>query len=173
MPVIPEHWWAIYDTGERDPFPIPGDILIVRGNGFVSHAIRTVTRGQFNHCAVVVRGGANAVVSQEAGKGDELTPLSAFDDVPYATLHIQGPDDQRDNAVAFAEKIVGSGYGFLTIAADLFNAVTRVELDLGIGGRMVCSTAACRTLERFGYIPSKNPSAMTPQDIANDFGIHL
>jgi hypothetical protein len=173
IPHIPEHWWAVYGVGERDPWPIPGDIIIVRGDGIVSRLIRFVTRGEFNHCATVVEGGPNALVSQEAGKGDELTPLSAFDSVPYATLHIQGPEDQRDNCVAFANKIVGSGYGFLTIVADLFNAIFRVELDFGVSGRMVCSTAATRALERFGYIPKKNPSAMTPQDIADDFQIRL
>ena len=93
-----------------------------------------------NHACIVIEGGADAVVSEEEGHGDVLAPLADFDDVWYAVVSIEFGPIFRDEVVRFADAAVGSGYGFVSIFADLVNALTGLELSLSTGSRMVCST---------------------------------
>ena len=73
--------------------------------------------------------------------------------------------------VAFARRAVGSSYGYLSIFADAFNALTGLELSLSLGDRMVCSTQATRALERAGLIPDRAPAAVAPAHLAAYFGV--
>ena len=86
-------------------------------------------------------------------------------------VHVSCSASQRNELVFFARRAVGTGYGWLSIVADAFNALTGLELGLGLGDRMVCSTQACRALERAGLIPDRSPYACTPAHLAWYFGV--
>jgi len=83
----------------------------------------------------------------------------------------QGDGDDHGAGVP-ADRVLGTGYGYgyVQIVADLFNAVTGLELGLGMGNRMVCSTQATRALERVGLIPGRSSAAVTPAELARYFG---
>lgn len=116
----------------------------------------------------------NVVVSQETpGSGDVLTPVDRLDAIVYCVVKYKCAPEQRRAVNNFALWAVGKRYGFMSIIADLINSVFRVEIDLGVSGRMTCSTQAASALSRTEYISRKNPSAMTPWDLAQDFGAVL
>jgi hypothetical protein len=80
---------------------------------------------------------------------------------------------QAESVVRFAEASIGCGYGFAQVFADVVNAVTGVELALGWHSRMVCSTAACRSIERAGFVPDRSPDCVTPAHLAWLFDVVL
>ena len=122
--------------------------------------------------AVVVEGqGSDAVVAQETAKGSVLTKLTELGAERYAVVHLQPAMAQRDSAVEFANVTLGTGYGYLSIVADAFNALTGLELGLSLGNRMVCSTQALRAAERMGLILDRSPAAATPAHGAWYFGV--
>jgi hypothetical protein len=167
-----------YPAGSHCTDAAPGSVLLVRHTSFVAGGIRLAERIRrprdcsvgawkaycgWNHAAVIIEGG---LVSEEAGHGDQFVPLADYIAEEYAVITLSSPQDQIDNVVKFATSIKGTGYGFVTIVADLTNALTGLELSLGLAGHMVCSTATCRALERTDFIPDRDPSAVTPAHLA-------
>ncbi len=151
-----------------------GCICIIRTGGFVARLIRLVTRGPWNHAAVAVGFAADGTVliSQETPrKGDVVSRIDEIGATRVAVVWLPMDASQASEVVRFAQWAVGQSYGFLTLFADLFNAVTNLELDLGFRNHMVCSTATARAAERTGWIPPKAPAAMSPNDLARAFGV--
>lgn len=180
--VVPDFTAAVFGPGKRCLVASPGDIVLVRHSGFVAKGIRFFERIRAgasrpycwtNHAAVVLKGGPAATIAQETAKGQVISPLAAFTDCTYAVVNLRVASVQKEAAVDFATAAVGSGYGYLQIPADAFNAITGLELCLGIGDRMTCSTATTRALERMGLIPDRQPGAVTPAHIARYFQVRL
>jgi hypothetical protein len=178
---IPPVVVGVWLPGQAIPPIEPGDLLLVRHHGLLPSLIRWaerlrrprgISRGSWttactvNHACIAVTGSPDVVVSQEAGHGDELTPLPLLKAAALAVVRFQADDAQRAAGVAFARAAVGSGYGYVQIVADLFNALTGLELGLGIGNAMVCSTMSCRTIERYGLIPDRSAASVTPTHLA-------
>ena len=149
----------------------PGDLILVATTGVLGKAIRLVTSGWCNHAAVVINvSNGQIMVSQETPRrGDVFSPLTELGATRIAVVSIEMDIPQRNQVIRFARWAKGKRYGFLGIAADLFNAITGLELDLGLFDRMTCSTATTRAAERSGWIPLKSPAAMAPIDIGRAF----
>lgn len=151
-----------------------GDAVLVATGGLVGRLIRLVTRGWCNHAAIVVSGGVGpqVIVSQATpGAGGVFSPITALGARRVDVISLADVDPrERADVIEFARYARGKRYGYLQIVADLFNAAFRLELDMGWGNHMVCSTATTRALERTGWIPPKAPAAMTPVDIGRAFG---
>lgn len=164
----------------------PGDLVLVSRTSLLNRAIsfaerlrrpRKTNRAEwracceYSHACIVVKGGDRPVVSQEDGSGNVLSPLVPSPGTSFAAVHVQCSEEQRGAGVEFAEWAVGCDYAYIQIVADLFNAVTGLELSLGWGNAMVCSTQATRTLERMGLIPDRQPAAVTPAHLAAYFEV--
>lgn len=152
---------------------LAGDLVLVGGGGFVAKGIRAFEGLRIprrycwtNHACVAMSSGPNAEVVQETAKGSVSTPLASLVAEHVAVIHHEVAADQIAAGLRFLARTLGSGYGWLTIPADALNALTGMELGLGIGGRMVCSTQACRYLERLGLVPDRSPYAVTPAHLA-------
>jgi len=119
----------------------------------------------------VIEGGPHPKISQEESGGDEISEIAPNPGTEYAAVHFEMSPEQRRAVVEFARWAVGCGYGFASIAADLFNCLTAQELSLGWGSRMVCSTQACRAAERCSFIPDREPECVMPAHLAWYAGI--
>lgn len=180
-PFVPESTFRIFGPGQNCPDAVKGDLVLVRHDGRIASAIRRIERRRVapefcwcNHAAIILTGGPDAIVSQEEAAGDIETPLANLDAVTFAVVHYPTiTDDQRTEVARFAQTAVGLGYGYVQILADAFNGLTGVELTLGWGDRMVCSTSSCRALERAGLIPDRSPYAVNPADLAQYHGVRL
>lgn len=173
-----------FQSGQHCSDVQPGDLVLVRHtHSIFGRGIRLVERlrkpssvsraewrgyAAWNHAMIGV---GDNLVSQEASRGDEFTDLLTYVADDYAVVSIAMTSEQRDGVVAFSKSILGDGYGYFTIPADLFNALTGVELVLGLGNMMVCSTASARALERSSFIPDRSPYAVTPAHLAWYFGV--
>lgn len=178
---VPASTYRVFTSGQRCTDSVRGDLVLVRHDGAVAETIRQVQRlrvaSEFcwcNHAAIVLEGGADAIVSQEGPMGDVETPLADLGGVVFAVVHYPGVTDaQRDEVARFAKNAVGLGYGFFQILADAFNGMTGFEFTAGWGDRMVCSTASCRALERAGLIADRSPYAVNPAHLAQYHGVRL
>lgn len=171
--VVPASSHRIFGPGQVCLDAEEGDLVLVRGAGFAARAIRAFERLRVpreyawcNHACVVLNRGPNAHVAQETARGVVLTPLAELGAETFAVVRFHASADQLGEAVAFATWSLGLGYGFLSIPADALNALTGLELGLVVGNRMVCSTQACRAMERLGLIPDRSPYAVTPAHLA-------
>lgn len=178
---VPASAYRVFNSGQSCTDSVRGDLVLVRHEGAMAEAIRQVQRLRVaseycwcNHAAIILEGGANAIVSQEGPMGDVETPLADLGGVRFAVVHYpEVTDSQRDEVARFAKNAVGLGYGFFQILADAFNGMTGFEFTAGWGDRMVCSTASCRALERAGLIADHSPYAVNPAHLALYHGVRL
>lgn len=178
---VPAHTTRVFGPGQLCLDAQAGDVVLVRGSGFVSTGIRVVERLRVekpfcwtNHACVVLNGGADAHVVQETGKGQVATPLADLGAETYTVTHFTDVDEAQLLAgLRFLTMTEGTGYGYLTIPADLFNSVTGIELGFVWGNRMVCSTSTARYMERLGYVPDRPTSAIIPANLAWDLGVTI
>ena len=176
--LVPEHTTRGFEPGQVCLDAEVGDVVLVRSNRFVSKGIRTFERIRVpkpycwtNHAAVVLTGGPMAQIIQEGANGATLASLGAMVTEGYTVTHFTPSIEQDTAGTRFLTSTLGTGYGYLSIVADAFNALCGVELGLGLGNRMVCSTQTARYMERIGYVPAMSPYAVTPGHIAWDLNI--
>lgn len=178
--VVPESSYHVLQGGQVCLDAQPGSLVLVRHRGVIPAAIRLAERMRVprpycwcNHACVTLTGGPNATVAQAEARGIVETPIAELDAECFAVVDVEMTVAQRRAVVAFARWSLGCGYGFAEIAADAWNALSGLELSLGWGNRMVCSTAACRAMERSGFIPARSPGATTPAHLAWWFGVRI
>ena len=108
-------------------------------------------------------------------KGGSIASLLDYVDKKYAMIHpLDVTDEQRKSAVAFAEWCVGIAYGWFSIfGMALDSLIPVIELSLGTGQRMVCSTASSLAHRCVGLIPDQTDSAVFPADLARYYNVKL
>lgn len=152
--------------------PKVGDVFLCATSGVVGAGIRFATQSPWNHTGVVVDVDPVMVNQETPRKGDVVSPITSVGITRGALLSILATPAQFDAGLQFVGLSVATHYGFPSLLADGVNQLTRMQLAMGIGDRMVCSTCVTRYLERLGFIPGKDPEAMTPGDIAAAFGVN-
>lgn len=176
--LVPEHTTRAYEPGQVCLDASVGDVVLVRSNGVLAKGIRAFERMRVpkpfcwtNHAAVVLTDGPNAQIIQEGANGSRLASLASMVTEGYTVTHFIPVEAQEIAGARFLTSTLGTGYGYLSIVADAFNALVGLELGLGLGNRMVCSTQTARYMERIGYVPDRSPYAVTPAGLAWDLNI--
>ena len=125
------------------PQLLPGDVLLYRGGGFWSWAIRVKTWADVSHVEVYV--GEEQSVASRDGVGVRRFPLrtTGF----YAVLRPRLPFDSRA-AVAWFETVNGQGYDWMGLV-NFYLAKWRGREN----GRQFCSEFATRFLRAGGVEP--------------------
>ena len=171
--LVPEHTTRAFGPGQVCLDAEVGDVVLIRHGSFVAKGIRAFERLRVpkpfcwtNHAAVVLTSGPSAQIIQEGGNGSALAPLATMVSEGYTVTRFAASEDQEVAGARFLTSTLGTGYGYLSIFADAFNALTGLELGLGWGNRMVCSTQTARYMERVGYVPDRSPYAITPAHLA-------
>jgi uncharacterized protein YycO len=149
----------------------PGDVVLfhARKPDIMSRLIHLTTRSKWNHAALVVgpdqlieataKGVTRASIS---GKGDEL----AFISVRY--------DDEEDrwDAVAWAVAYEGTRYGYLNaFMCGLNNVLAGVNLAIRKTDSVICSELVATALSQAGINVKRDPSQVSPGDLATHFGV--
>ena len=96
------------------------------------------------------------------------------DVAPGRTLKvIPCPDDvDIQRVVNFANRVIGTKYGILTIISIAFNILTpsEIRLDIHRDGTLICSAAVARALEHGGWWCPVDPFQITPAQIDQFLG---
>ena len=78
----------------------------------------------------------------------------------------------RQRAIDFANRVIGTKYGVLTIISIAFNLLTpsEVRVDIRRDGTLICSAAVARALEHGGWWCPVDPFQITPAQIDKFLG---
>jgi hypothetical protein len=176
--IVPAHTTRVFGPGQVCLDAPAGAVVLVRHATLPAKLIRTFERLRVpkpycwtNHAGVTLSAGSNAQIIQEGGRGAAVSLLANLVAETYTVTTIEAMAEQKTAGVVFLAKTIGTGYGWLSIVADAFNALTGLELSLATGERMVCSTQTARYMERIGYVPEHSPYSLTPAHLAWALGI--
>ena len=141
------------------------DLLLFRGQGWVSRLIRTAGRSRYSHAAKVDRWGEELFCCEvrELKGGRIVTLASQVQKYPgqidvYTTNHHNLPGFDREASAAFMRKFAGKDYGYGTVLRasvqhlPFLRLYFNHEYDRENGGPNVppyCSQA-CSEADRFG-----------------------
>jgi hypothetical protein len=176
---VPRAAYARYGPGEAVKHPRPGDILLVRGVGWLGFGIREYericARGKdrafvhWSHAAVVVSSVGHLVEVLQPGV--VLSWIEKYRDQEYHYVPIELSDQDRHSVARYALSCVRQKYGrwaFVHLAASkLLGGRLRVP-DRGQQG---CVSLIVRALQRGGVTFEQPATDMSVVDLAKRFGV--
>jgi hypothetical protein len=165
--------------GEGITHPRPGDILLIRGIGWLGWSIREYERvcargkdrafAHWSHAAVVVSGRGHLV--EVVHQGVVIAPIEKYRSQEYHYVPIELSDHDRNNVARYALSCVRQKYGrwaFVHLAAaKLLGGRLRVP-DRGQQG---CVSLIVRALQQAGVTFERPPTDMSVVDLAKRFGV--
>ena len=157
----------------------PGDIILADTKGAYGRliqfgeSIRWKQSSRWHHSALVTEVDANGQiwVVQMARRGERVRLENV---APGRTLKVIPCPDNVDTqrVVNFANRVIGTKYGILTIISIAFNILTpsEIRLDIHRNGTLICSAAVARALEHGGWWCPVDPFQITPAQIDQFLG---
>jgi hypothetical protein len=160
--------------------PRPGDIILVRGVGWIGRLIRIAARMRYrtnedrpfaywSHAAIVV--GRQGLLVEVLQNGVILNTLESYRDQEYHYVRLGLSEADRRNATSYACACLRQRYGvagFLLMAASL---LTGDRLRIPDWGQQGCAALIVRALQRAGMTFERTPADMMPADLAKRFGV--
>jgi hypothetical protein len=169
-----------YGPGEAVAHPRPGDIILVRGRGWLGWCIRRFERMRYradadrafahwSHAAIVV--GGNGLLVEVLHDGVALATLEKYREQEYHYLQLDLSEGDRRDAAHYACACLRQRYGassFLLFALSLLCGDCWRIPDRGQQG---CVALIVRALRRAGMTFEREPADMMPADLAKQFGV--
>jgi hypothetical protein len=165
--------------GEAISHPRPGDILLVRGVGFLGWGIREYericARGKdrafvhWSHAAVVVSPRGHLV---EVGhNGVVVVPIAKYRDQEYHYVRVDLPDADRDTVARYALSCVRQKYARWTFVRLAAAKLLRVRWHIPDRGQQGCISLIVRALQQVGVPFERAATDMSVVDLAKRFGV--
>jgi hypothetical protein len=165
--------------GEDIAHPRPGDVILIRGRGWLGRIIRAVQRVRYrreedhpfaywSHAALVV---TPWHLIEVIHAGVIMGKIEKYRDHEYHYVYLELSESDRGKAVAFAYSCLRQKYGlssFLLLAASVLLGDRFTVPDRGQHG---CVALIVRALQRAGMAFEQRPNDMTPADLAKRFGV--
>jgi hypothetical protein len=165
--------------GEAISHARPGDIVLVRGVGWLGRSIRRFERicargaenrvfAHWSHAALVVSGGLLVEVQHT---GVALTAIEKYRAQEYHYVHLELSDADRAKVASYAFSCLRQRYGRLSF---VFLAVAKLlggRLRVPDRGQQGCVALIVRALQRAGVPFERGPTDMSVADLAKRFGV--
>jgi hypothetical protein len=169
-----------YGPGENVSNPRPGDVLLVRGTGWIGKLIRFGMRmgcrsygdrslAYWSHAAIIVSTQGHLIEVVPAGV--ILNRLENYRDEEYHYVYLDLSAADRASASSYAYSCLRQKYdrlGFVLLTLAVF---TGDWFEVPDRGRQGCITLIARALQRAGVTFARRPTDMTPADLAKNFGV--
>jgi hypothetical protein len=166
--------------GESISDPRPGDIVLIRGTGWLGKTIRFGLRMRYrsnedrplahwSHAGIVVspRGHLIEVVP----KGVVLNLLENYRAQEYHYVYLDLSAADRASASSYAYSCLRQKYDRLGFVLLTLATLTGEWFEVPDRGRQGCVTLIARALQRAGVAFARRPTDMTPADLAKNFGV--
>ena len=165
--------------GEAISHPRPGDILLVRGDGWLGWSIREYerlcVRGKdrafvhWSHAAVVVSPRGHLV---EVGHdGVALVRIEKYRDHEYHYVRVDLSDSERDGVARYALSCVRQKYARWTFVRLAAAKLLRVRWHIPDRGQQGCVSLIVRALQQVGVPFERAATDMSVVDLAKRFGV--
>lgn len=156
-----------------------GDFILTRGKGFFAELIRFGQLLRFtgadykfaywNHAALITTNTGEII--EALTKGVYRRDLSYYDNKEYILVRIEASDEDRLQAVSYAEGAIGNRYGWLTISSICLSLITGLKFSFGFDESRICSGLVAGALERTNAIFPRPASHIMPGDLAKYYDV--
>jgi len=156
-----------------------GDIILIRGPGWLGRIIRLGARiryrhgdrryAHWSHAALVLS--ARGRLMEVHARGVGVCGIEKFRDEEFHYVRLDLSDESRREAVRYARSCVGQRYGVLGFLLLGLSVALGDRFRVPDSGQQGCATLIVRALQRAGVAFDRAPSDMMPADLAKRFGV--
>jgi hypothetical protein len=166
--------------GESIADPRPGDIVLVRGAGWLGKAIRFFVRmrcrrdgvpsfAHWSHAGIIVSPQGHLV--EVLHTGVVLSRLEKYRDQEYHYVYLDLSAADRIRASRYAYSCLRQKYGRLSFVLLALAVLLGDRFEVPDRGQQGCVALIVRALQRAGMTFARRPTDMTPADLAEKFGV--
>jgi hypothetical protein len=166
--------------GESISDPRPGDIVLVRGTGWLGKSIRFGMRigcrrngdrafAHWSHAGIIVS--AQGHLIEVIPRGVVLNRLENYRDQEYHYVYLDLSVADRARASSYAYSCLRQKYGRLSFILLTLAVFTGDWFEVPDRGQQGCVALIARALQRAGVTFARRPADMTPADLAKQFGV--
>jgi hypothetical protein len=176
---VPPGTYVRCGPGEAISYPRPGDILLVRGVGFLGWGIReyerVCARGKdrafvhWSHAAVVVSARGHLVEVMHTGVA--LAVIEKYRDQEYHYVRIELSDSDRERVARYALSCVRQKYARWTFVRLAAAKLLGVRWHIPDRGQQGCISLIVRALQQVGVPFERAATDMSVVDLAKHFGV--
>jgi hypothetical protein len=169
-----------YGPGETITYTRPGDIILVRGVGWLGRLIRIFERLRYHnkadrpfaywsHAAMVV--GREGLLIEALHDGVVLSRLEKYRGQEYHYVHLDLSESNRRSATSYACACLHRKYGVLSFVLMALSLLAGDWLRIPDRGQQGCVALIARALQRAGVSFERGPADMIPADLAKRLGV--
>lgn len=115
----------------------PADLILVRGSGWISHAIEDVEHSPYSHVAGLVK--TNELIEAQGFRPIGYQGLDTYKGCADVYRCDEATDEQRKAIVEYVTKEVGGHYSYLLLAWEFVRYETGILLPYNPGPNRICS----------------------------------
>jgi hypothetical protein len=165
--------------GEGISKPRPGDVVLIRGAGWLGKSIRFFMRircrrngdrpfAHWSHAAIIVSPRGHLV--EVLHTGVVLGSLEKYRSQEYHYVHLELSAADRGRASRYACSCLRQKYGRLSFVLLALAVLFGDRFEVPDRGQQGCIALIVRALQRAGMTFARRPTDMTPADLAKEFG---
>ena len=173
-------YYARCGPGESITDPRPGDVVLVRGAGWLGKAIRFFVRmrcrrngdrpfAYWSHAGIIVSPQGHLV--EVVHTGVVLSRIEKYRDQEYHYVYLDLSAADRTRASRYAYSCLRQKYGRLSFVLFAFAVLWGDRFEVPDRGQQGCVALIVRALQRAGITFARRPADMTPADLAKRFGV--
>jgi hypothetical protein len=166
--------------GESIPDPCPGDVILIRGSGWLGKAIRFFVRircrrngdrpfAHWSHAGIVVSPQGHLV--EVLHTGVVLSSIEKYRDQEYHYVYLNLSAADRTRTSRYAYSCLRQKYGRLSFVLLALAVLLGDRFEVPDRGQQGCVALIVRALQRAGMTFARRPTDMTPADLAKKFGV--
>jgi hypothetical protein len=138
-----------------------GDIIFVRGSGFIARAIEKVDEGSFSHVAIAVSD--THILEAQGGRKSGIVPFNYHN---YEVVDLNLLEVQKKMIQKIAPTLTGRGYDYVQILEYIINKFFHTRISLNNPHFYICSELVQLVLEKIGVLPKEmNVVDLTPNKL--------
>jgi hypothetical protein len=166
--------------GESISDPRPGDIVLVRGIGWLGTSIRFFIRmrcrrngdralAHWSHAGIIVNTQGHLI--EVVPSGVVLNRLENYRAQEYHYVYLDLSAADRMRASSYAYSCLKQKYGRWSFTLLALTVLTGDWFGVPDRGQQGCVALIARALQRAGVTFARRPPDMTPADLAKNFGV--
>jgi hypothetical protein len=166
--------------GETISDPRPGDIVLVRGTGWLGKTIRFGLRMRYrrnqdrplahwSHAGIIVSHQGHLI--EVVPSGVVLNRLENYRDYEYHYVYLDLSAADRTRASSYAYSCIRQKYDRLGFVLLTLATLTGEWFEVPERGKQGCVALIAQALQRAGVTFARRPTDMTPADLAKNFGV--
>jgi hypothetical protein len=160
--------------------PRPGDVVLIRGAGWLGSAIRFFVRmrcrrsgdyplAHWSHAGMIVSRQGHLVEVLHCGV--VLSNIEKYRNQEYHYVFLDLSAADRTRASRYAYSCLRQKYGILSFALLALAVLLGDRFEVPDRGQQGCVALIARALQRAGVTFTRRPTDMTPADLAKEFGL--